>query len=192
MVMETILLVVAIFSCVTFLKFEIRNYSGFASEKDGACEAYIETPHFRKTLHVGKVKNAKIRARCIEASKLGGYNELMLQAYTWREVGAAQPQPVSLIGTIRYTPGVDNRKSADAYLGKGLVIITPDGTHALYASDKVKEADLQKHDGKRVKIRSVFEDHTPAAGAVEQYPTDLEGKPLKRTGYRVFEIELIP
>lgn len=192
MMLENILLVIAIFSGDTFLKLEIRNYSGFASEKDGTCESYIGSPHFKKTLHIGKVKDARIRAACVASSKLAGYNDLMAQISTWREIGAPAPQAVSLIGSIRYTPGVENRKSADAYLGLGLVIVTPNGTHALYASDKVKEADLIKFDGKRVKMQAIFEDHTPLPGSIEQYPTDMEGKPLKRTGYRVMQLELLP
>jgi len=192
MAMEIILLVVAVFTGDTFVKIEIRNYSDFASAKDGSCESYIGSAHFKKTLHIGKIKNARVRATCIGASKLMGYSEMLNQSATWPEVLASAKEPVALIGTISYKPGVDNRKSVDAYLGMGLVIITIDGTFALYASDKVKERDLQKLDGKRVKVKAVFEDHTPAAGSIEQYPTDMNGKPMKRTGYRVLEIDPIP
>lgn len=190
MAMEIILLVVAVFTGETFVKMEIRNYSDFASAKDGSCESYIGSAHFKKTLHIGKIKNAQVRATCIPASKLAGYNEMLKQSTSWQDAAMATPkEPVALIGTISYKPGTDNRKSVDAYLGLGLVIITIDGTFALYASDKVKEADLQKLDGKRVKVKAVFEDHTPAPGSIEQYPTDMQGKPMKRTGYRVLEIE---
>ena len=192
MAMEIILLVVAVFTGETFVKMEIRNYSDFASAKDGSCESYIGSAHFKKTLHIGKIKNARVRATCIGASKLMGYSEMLNQSATWPEVLASAKEPVALIGTISYKPGVDNRKSVDAYLGMGLVIITIDGTFALYASDKVKERDLQKLDGKRVKVKAVFEDHTPAPGSIEQYPTDMNGKPMKRTGYRVLEIDPIP
>jgi|GEM_PF-4027378 len=192
MAMEIILLVVAVFTGDTFVKIEIRNYSDFASAKDGSCESYIGSAHFKKTLHIGKIKNARVRATCIGASKLMGYSEMLNQSATWPEVLASAKEPVALIGTISYKPGVDNRKSVDAYLGMGLVIITIDGTFALYASDKVKERDLQKLDGKRVKVKAVFEDHTPAPGSIEQYPTDMNGKPMKRTGYRVLEIDPIP
>lgn len=193
MAMEIILLVVAVFTGETFVKMEIRNYSDFASAKDGSCESYIGSAHFKKTLHIGKIKNAHVRATCIGASKLAGYSEMLNQSATWQEIAMGAPkEPVSLIGTIRYTPDTPTRKTVDAYLGLGLVIATVDGTFALYASDKIKEVDLQKFNGKRVKMKAVFEDHTPAAGSIEQYPTDMNGKPMKRTGYRVFELELFP
>ncbi len=190
MAMEIILLVVAVFTGETFVKMEIRNYSDFASAKDGACEAYIGSAHFKKTLHIGKIKNAHVRATCIGATKLAGYGDMLKQSATWQEVAMTAPkEPVSLIGTIHYTPDTDTRKSVDAYLGKGLVIVTIDGTFAIYASEKIKAVDLQNLNGKRVKVKAVFEDHTPAPGSIEQYPTDMQGKPLKRTGYRVLEIE---
>lgn len=192
MAMEIILLVVAVFTGETFVKMEIRNYSDFASAKDGTCESYIGSAHFKKTLHIGKIKNAHVRATCIGASKLAGYDEMVKQSATWQEVAMSAPKEAALlIGTISYKPGTDNRKSVDAYLGMGLVIITIDGTFALYASDKIKEADLQKLNGKRVKMKAMLEDHTPAAGSIEQYPTDMQGKPMKRTGYRVLEMEPI-
>lgn len=193
MAMEVILLVVAVFTGETFVKMEIRNYSDFASEKDGSCESYIGSAHFKKTLHIGKIKNAHVRAACISASRLAGFSEMVNQSATWQEVAmTSAKEPMLLVGTIRYTPGIENRKSVDSYLGRGLVIVTADGTHALYASEKVKEAELQKWDAKRVKMKAIFEDHTPAAGSIEQYPTDMAGKPIKRTGYRVLEIESQP
>lgn len=190
MAMEIILLVVAVFTGETFVKMEIRNYSDFASSKDGSCESYIRSAHFKKTLHIGKIKNARVRATCIGASKLMGYSEMLNQSATWQDVMTSAPkEPVQLIGTIRYTPDTETRKSVDAYLGKGLVIVTIDGTFALYASEKVKETEIQKLSGKRVKMKAVLEDHTPAAGSIEQYPVDMNGQPMKRTGYRVLEIE---
>ncbi|MBS0619055.1 MAG: hypothetical protein JSR44_12755 [Spirochaetes bacterium] len=195
--MEILLLVIAVFSENTLVKIEIRNYSGYASSKDPACEAYIGSAHFYKTLHIGKIKNARVKAKCVSPSQLYGLGNMVTEIQGWNNVGesthtnSAKPFPaqtVTLSGVIVYRPIVDRRKSVDAYLGKSLTLETASGIHVLFASDAVSESDLQKLNGKKVELRAVFEDHTPAADSIEQYPTDSYGKPLRRSGYRVLGV----
>jgi len=195
--MEILLLVVAVFSDNALVKIEIRNYSGYASPKDPTCEAYIGSAHFYKTLHIGKIKNARVKAKCLSPSQLYGIQSIITETQGWNDVGdKAQKNPtkqlpaqtVTLSGVIVYRPIVDRRKSVDAYLGKSLTLETASGTHIIFASAAVSESELQELNGKKVELRAVFEDRTPAADSIEQFPIDSYGKPLRRTGYRVLEV----
>ena len=103
MAMEIILLVVAVFTGETFVKMEIRNYSDFASAKDGSCESYIGSAHFKKTLHIGKIKNAHVRATCI-----GGPGHFL-----------GSDQTLRLMQSEYIYPTVGNRNSPKEWREKG-------------------------------------------------------------------------
>lgn len=187
--MEIILLVITIFSGETFSSIEIRNYSETLSH-EGDCESYIGTARFRNSLQLKGIAKPKVRVACLGASQLPAMGEILNQSATWKEVKLpTQADAVLLTGKIRYSPIENRRKSVESYLGRDLVIVTADGEHALYPSESIKEKDLIKLDGKKVKLRAIFEDYTPAAGSQMQYPTDEKGMPLKRVGYRVIAIE---
>lgn len=187
--MEIILLVITIFSGESFSSIEIRNYSETMSH-EGDCESYIGTTRFRNSLKLKGIAKPKVRVACLGASQLPALGEIIKQSAAWKEVRLQQKEDVVVLtGKIRYTPIENRRKSVESYLGRDLVLVTSDGEHALYPSETVKEKDLIKLDGKKVRLRAIFEDYTPAAGSQMQYPTDEKGRPLKRVGYRVIAIE---
>lgn len=184
--MEVVFLVIASFIGGRFESLEIRNYSEF-TQNESSCEEYIKSMDFKKTLRL-KPKTQRIyRVACTTASQLAGFDSIAAQAATWKELTLSQP--VKLEGRILSDVDTGRRKSVQAYQGLDLTISTAQGRFALYASGTVSEKQLRALNGKTVKLRAVFEDHTPADNAIEQYPTDALGKPLKRTGYRVIAIE---
>lgn len=190
MTMEIIFLVVAIFSGDRFHSLEVRNFSEFAADQNMDCEKYIGSQKFRTALKLQKIKQPRVRAQCLAASQVQGLESLLNQATTWKEIALHSQQDAILItGKIRHNPTEEGRKSVDSYLGKGLVLVNSDGEFALYPSEKVRQKDLIRLDGKKVKLRAIFEDHTPKDGSIEQYPTDGQGAPMKRVGYRVIAIE---
>lgn len=188
--MDIIFLVVAIFSGDRFVSMEVRNYSEFAVETRMNCEDYIGSQKFRKSLQLKKIRQPHVRAQCLGASQVQGLESMVNQAKAWKDIALYQKEDtLILMGKIRYAPIENHRKSVESYLGRELVLVTSDGEHALYPSESVKEKDLIKLDGKKVRLRAIYEDHTPTAGSEEQYPTDGHGAPLKRIGYRVVAIE---
>lgn len=88
-----------------------------------------------------------------------------------------------------YDESVSSRKSVDAYLGNDLTITTREGRFALYSSESVGVQKLRSLHGKTVKLRAVLEDTTPAKDSMGQYPAEMDGSPMKRTGYRIISIE---
>lgn len=190
MSIEIIYLVIAIFSGESLVSIKIHNYSEFSPAGEKSCESYVGSKEFRKSLGLKGIKAPRVRAACLGSSQLSGFEAMVGQATSWKEVALQEKADVVfLTGKIRYTPIEDRRKSVESYLGRDLMLVTSDGEHALYASESVTQAELIKRDGKKTKLRAVFEDLTPTAGSEMQYPTDGKGMPLKRVGYRVIAIE---
>ncbi len=184
--MEIILLVIASFGPAGFQSIEIHNYAE-SFQGDQTCETFLRSAEFKKQLRQRARKGIRFRAQCMGASQLAGFEQIASQASAWTEIASAEP--VLLQGKIVYDESVSSRKSVDAYLGNDLTITTREGRFALYSSESVGVQKLRSLHGKTVKLRAVLEDTTPAKDSMGQYPAEMDGSPMKRTGYRIISIE---
>ncbi|MCA9515701.1 MAG: hypothetical protein KC635_12215 [Myxococcales bacterium] len=93
---------------------------------------------------------------------------------------AAAPGEVSYEGTLHYKE-LPATKSVEAYMGVDLTLDRGDDQAPLplTGSDVWPHDRLVALDGKRVSLACVMKEATPPRPD-EQYPTDMDGKPLQR------------
>jgi len=84
----------------------------------------------------------------------------------------------TLTGTLHYK-AIEPRKSVEAYLGVEFTLDADGTEHVLKPTDRVSRDALIALDGKPVEVTGVLvEGSKPCSW--EQYPMDMDGKPMKR------------
>lgn len=84
----------------------------------------------------------------------------------------------TLAGTVHYK-AIEPRKSVEAYLGVEFTLDADGTAHVLRPTDRVPRDALIALDGKAVEVTGVLVEGSKPC-SYEQYPMDMDGKPLKR------------